>query len=220
VDPGDVVPTRVILADDHKLVRAGFRAMLKTLRDVEVVGETENGREALELIRKHMPDIALLDITMPGLTGLEVAARVSAELPRVRVIILSMHTEDEYIVQAIRAGIAGYLLKNAEPMELELAIRSALGGDIYMSPGISRRVVHEFARKTNFTTTMDLLSPRQREVLQLLAEGNSNKEIATVLKLSIKTVETHRKELMERLGLHDVAGLVRYAIRMGIVQAD
>jgi DNA-binding NarL/FixJ family response regulator len=157
---------------------------------------------------------------MPGLTGLEVAARVSAELPKVRVIILSMHTQDEYIVQAIRAGIAGYLLKNAEPMELELAIRSALGGDIYMSPGISRRVVHEFARKTNFTTTMDLLSPRQREVLQLLAEGNSNKEIATVLKLSIKTVETHRKELMERLGLHDVAGLVRYAIRMGIVQAD
>jgi DNA-binding NarL/FixJ family response regulator len=214
------VPTRVILADDHKLVRAGFRAMLKTLSDVEVVGETENGREALELIRKHIPDIALLDITMPGLTGLEVAARVSLELPKVRVIILSMHTGDEYIVQAIRAGIAGYLLKNAEPMELELAIRSALDGDIYMSPGISTRVIHEFARKTNFTTTMDLLSPRQREILQLLAEGNTNKEIATVLKLSIKTVETHRKELMERLGLHDVAGLVRYAIRMGIVRAD
>ena len=214
------MPTRVILADDHKLVRAGFRAMLKTLPDVEVVAETENGRHALELIRKHVPDIALLDITMPGLTGLEVAARVSAEIPNVRVIILSMHTGDEYIVQAIRAGIAGYLLKNAEPMELELAIRSALDGDIYMSPGVSRRVVHEFARKTNFTTTMDLLSPRQREILQLLAEGNSNKEIATVLKLSIKTVETHRKELMERLGLHDVAGLVRYAIRMGIVRAD
>ena len=214
------MPTRVILADDHKLVRAGFRAMLKTLRDVEVVGETENGREALELIRKHIPDIALLDITMPGLTGLEVAARVSVELPKVRVIILSMHTADEYIVQAIRAGIAGYLLKNAEPMELELAIRSALGGDIYMSPGISKRVIHEFARKTNFTTTMDLLSARQREILQLLAEGNTNKEIATVLNLSIKTVETHRKELMERLGLHDVAGLVRYAIRMGIVRAD
>jgi DNA-binding NarL/FixJ family response regulator len=214
------VPTRVILADDHKLVRAGFRAMLKTLPDVEVVAETENGRDALELIRKHVPDIALLDITMPGLTGLEVAARVSAEIPSVRVIILSMHTGDEYILQAIRAGIAGYLLKNAEPMELELAIRSALNGDIYMSPGVSRRVVHEFARKTNFTTTMDLLSPRQREILQLLAEGNSNKEIATVLNLSVKTVETHRKELMERLGLHDVAGLVRYAIRMGIVRAD
>jgi RNA polymerase sigma factor (sigma-70 family) len=214
------VPTRVILADDHKLVRAGFRAMLKTLPDVDVVAEAENGREALELIRKHHPDIALLDITMPGLTGLEVAARVSAELPKVRVIILSMHTGDEYIVQAIRAGIAGYLLKNAEPMELELAIRSALGGDIYMSPGVSKRVIHEFARKTNFTTTMDLLSPRQREVLQLLAEGNSNKEIAQVLNLSIKTVETHRKELMERLDLHDVAGLVRYAIRMGIVAAD
>jgi len=214
------VPTRVILADDHKLVRAGFRAMLKTLPDVDVVAEAENGREALELIRKHNPDIALLDITMPGLTGLEVAARVSAELPKVRVIILSMHTGDEYIVQAIRAGIAGYLLKNAEPMELELAIRSALGGDIYMSPGVSKRVIHEFARKTNFTTTMDLLSPRQREILQLLAEGNSNKEIAQVLNLSIKTVETHRKELMERLDLHDVASLVRYAIRMGIVAVD
>lgn len=211
------MPTRVVLADDHKLVRAGFRAMLKTLPDVEVVAETENGRVALELIRKHNPDIALLDITMPGLTGLEVAARVFAEMPKVRVIILSMHTADEYIVQAIRAGIAGYLLKNAEPMELELAIRSALAGDIYMSPGVSKRVIHEFARKTNFTTTMDLLSPRQREILQLLAEGNTNKEIATMLNLSIKTVETHRKELMERLGLHDVAGLVRYAIRMGIV---
>jgi len=214
------VPTRVILADDHKLVRAGFRAMLKTLPGVDVVAETENGRDALELIRKHVPDVALLDITMPGLTGLEVAARVSSEMPSVRVIILSMHTGDEYIVQAIRAGIAGYLLKNAEPMELELAIRSALDGDIYMSPGVSKRVIQEFARNTNFTTTMDLLSPRQREILQLLAEGNSNKEIAKVLNLSIKTVETHRKELMERLDLHDVAGLVRYAIRMGIVRAD
>ena len=214
------MPTRVILADDHKLVRAGFRAMLKSLPDVEVVAEAENGRDALELIREHRPDIALLDITMPGLTGLEVAARVSTELPKVRVIILSMHTADEYIVQAIRAGIAGYLLKNAEPVELELAIRSALEGGIYMSPGVSKRVIHEFARKASFTTTMDLLSPRQREILQLLAEGNSNKEIAKVLNLSIKTVETHRKELMERLGLHDVAGLVRYAIRMGIVTAD
>jgi len=208
------------LADDHKLVRAGFRAMLKTLPSIEVVAETGNGREALELIRKHVPDIALVDITMPGLTGLEVAARVSAELPMVRVIILSMHTADEYIVQAVRAGISGYLLKNAEPMELELAIRSALDGDIYMSPGVSKRVIHEFARKTNFTTTMDLLSPRQREILQLLAEGNTNKEIAQALNLSVKTVETHRKELMERLDLHDVAGLVRYAIRMGIVGAD
>jgi DNA-binding NarL/FixJ family response regulator len=217
---GDVVPTRIILADDHKLVRAGFRAMLKTLPDVEVIAEAENGRDALALIRQHVPDMALLDITMPGLTGLEVAARVSAEMPKVRVIILSMHTADEYIVQAVRAGIAGYLLKNAEPMELELAIRSALEGHIYMSPGVSKRVIQEFARKTNFTSTLDLLSPRQREILQLLAEGNSNKEIATELKLSIKTIETHRKELMERLGLHDVASLVRYAIRMGIVQAD
>jgi RNA polymerase sigma factor (sigma-70 family) len=214
------VPIRVLLADDHKLVRAGFRAMLKLLPDVEVVAEAENGREALELIRKHTPDIALLDITMPGLTGLEVASRVTAELPNVRVIILSMHTGDQYILQAVRAGIAGYLLKNAEPMELELAIRSALTGDIYLSPGVSRHLIQEFARKTNFTSTMDLLSPRQREILQLLAEGNSNKEIAQMLNLSVKTVETHRKELMDRLELHDVAGLVRYAIRMGIVKVD
>jgi DNA-binding NarL/FixJ family response regulator len=215
-----VQPTRVLLADDHKLVRAGFRAMLKTLPNLEVIAEAENGREALELILKHRPDIALVDITMPGLTGLEVAARVSHEVPKVRVIILSMHTGDTYIGQAIRAGVAGYLLKNAEPMELELAIRSALAGDVYMSPGVSRRVIQEFARNTNFTTTLDLLSPRQREILQLLAEGSSNKDIARLLNLSVKTVETHRKELMDRLGLHDVASLVRYAIRMGIVEVD
>jgi DNA-binding NarL/FixJ family response regulator len=161
----------------------------------------------------------LLDITMPGMTGLEVAARVGS-VPTVRVIILSMHTGDEYIVQALRAGISGYLLKTAEPVELELAIKSAMAGDLYMSPGISRQVLEELARNKNVTTTLDLLSPRQREILQLLAEGRSNKEIAVALDLSVKTVETHRKEVMERLGLHDIAGLVRYAIRMGIVKVD
>jgi DNA-binding NarL/FixJ family response regulator len=211
-------PVRVLLADDHKLVRAGFRAMLTTLGNVEIVGETGDGREALELIRRHQPDVALLDITMPSLTGIEVATRLAAELHNVRIIILSMHTSEDYIARAVRAGVSGYLLKNADPVELELALRAALNREMYLSPSVSKQLVEDYARRLG--PSDELLTPRQREILQLIAEGKSTKDIAATLDLSIKTVETHRKELMDRLGIHDVPGLVRYAIRIGIIKAE
>jgi DNA-binding NarL/FixJ family response regulator len=214
-------PVRVLLADDHKLVRAGFRAMLDSLGDVEIVGETGDGREALELIRQHRPDVALLDITMPSLTGLEVAARVANEMQNVRIIILSMHTTEDYIARAVRAGVSGYLLKNADPVELELALRAAVNGQMYMSPTVSRQLVDDYLRRMGSDAgPEEQLTARQREILQLIAEGKSTKDIAVTLDLSIKTVETHRKDLMDRLGIHDVAGLVRYAIRAGIIKAD
>jgi len=214
-------PVRVLLADDHKLVRAGFRAMLDSLGDVEIVGETGDGREALELIRQHRPDVALLDITMPSLTGLEVAARVANEMQNVRIIILSMHTTEDYIARAVRAGVSGYLLKNADPVELELALRAAVDGQMYMSPTVSKQLVDDYLRRMGPDAgPEEQLTARQREILQLIAEGKSTKDIAVTLDLSIKTVETHRKDLMDRLGIHDVAGLVRYAIRAGIIKAD
>jgi DNA-binding NarL/FixJ family response regulator len=214
-------PLRVLLADDHKLVRAGFRAMLDSLGGIEVVAETGDGREALDLIRKHRPDVALLDITMPSLTGLEVAVRLAGENAGVRVIILSMHTSEDYIARAVRAGVSGYLLKNADPVELELALRAAVNGQMYMSPSVSKQLVDDYARRIEGEKgSEDLLTARQREILQLIAEGKATKDIAAVLNLSVKTVETHRKDLMERLGIYDVAGLVRYAIRTGIIKAD
>jgi DNA-binding NarL/FixJ family response regulator len=210
-------PIRVLLADDHKLVRAGFRAMLDSLGGMEIVGETGDGREALELIRTQHPDVALLDITMPGLTGIEVAMRVVHEAPDVRVIILSMHTSEDYIARAVRAGVSGYLLKNADPVELELALRAAMNQEMYFSPSVSKQLVQAYTRRLG--RDEDPLTARQREVLQLIAEGKPTKEIAQILDLSVKTVETHRKELMERLGIHDVPGLVRYAIRIGLIKA-
>lgn len=208
----------MLLADDHKLVRAGFRAMLNSLGGVEVVGETGDGREALELIRTHRPDVALLDITMPSLTGIEVATRVANEFENVRIIILSMHTTEDYIARAVRAGVSGYLLKNADPVELELALRAAMNREMYLSPSVSKQLVEDYTRRLG--PANEPLTTRQREILQLIAEGKSTKDIAVTLDLSIKTIETHRKELMERLGIHDVPGLVRYAIRTGIIKAD
>ena len=208
-----MTPVRVLLADDHKLVRAGFRAMLNNLKNVEVIGETGDGREALEMIQKLKPDVAFVDITMPGLTGLEVARRISAEMTGVRIIIVSMHTAEDYIGRAVRAGVSGYVLKNADPVELELAIRAAMKGEIYLSPAVSKSLVTEYSRRVAEDKTLeDRLTGRQREVLQLIAEGQNTKDMAVRLNVSVKTIETHRKQLMERLDIHDVAGLVRYAI--------
>jgi DNA-binding NarL/FixJ family response regulator len=214
-------PVRVLLADDHKLVRAGFRAMLNSIADVEIIAETGDGREALELIQRDRPDVVLLDITMPSLTGLEVAKRVANQIENVRVIILSMHTSEDYIARAVRAGVSGYLLKNADPVELELAIRAAMNGEMYLSPAVSKQLVEDYARRMRQEgAPEEQLTTRQREILQLIAEGKATKDIASGLKLSVKTVETHRKDLMERLGIHDVPGLVRYAIRAGIIKAE
>ena len=213
--------TRVLLADDHSLMRAGLRALLKEMQGVEVIGEAEDGAEALRLIGELYPDIALLDISMPGLNGLEVAARASKEHPRTRIIILSMHAYEEYVHRALVAGAAGYLLKNAEEGELELALRTVAHGQIWLSPAISRTVVDALSRgEKRAPGPFEILSARQREILQLIAEGRSSKEMARRLDLSVKTVESHRTELMDRLGIHGIAGLVRYAIRTGIVHPE
>jgi DNA-binding NarL/FixJ family response regulator len=195
--------------------------MLNNLNNVEVVAETGDGREALELIQKHRPEVAFVDITMPSLTGLEVAKRAAKEAPNVRIIIVSMHTAEEYVGRAVRAGVAGYVLKNADPVELELAIRAAVKGEVYLSPAVSKSLIDDYSRRLAEEKTLeDRLTARQREVLQLIAEGQNTKDIAARLNVSIKTVETHRKQLMERLDIHDVAGLVRYAIRAGIIEPE
>lgn len=214
-------PIRMVLADDHALVRAGVRALLQTLPDIEVVAETGDGREALTLIETHRPDVVLMDIAMPGMNGLEVAARVAKDLPGVRVIILSMHASEEYVLKALRAGATGYLLKDAATAELELAVRAAVRGETYLSPMISKHVIGDYVRRVGGeASSLEQLTPRQREILQLIAEGRTTKEIAHMLNISVKTVETHRAQLMERLDIHDVAGLVRYAIRVGMVSPD
>lgn len=211
---------RVLLADDHVLVRAGFRNMLQTLNGVDVIAEADDGRQALRLVEEHRPDVVLMDIAMPGLNGLEAATRVSEDFPGVNVVILSMHANEEYVLRALRAGAAGYLLKDADPAELELAVRAAVRGENYLSPRISRQVTEYVQRTGEETSSLERLTPRQREVLQLIAEGHTSRGIAHILDISVKTVETHRAGLMDRLGIRDIAGLVRYAIQKGIVSPD
>jgi DNA-binding NarL/FixJ family response regulator len=211
----------VLLADDHTLVRAGLRALLEALPEVSTVIEASDGREALAAIAQHKPAVVLLDIAMPELNGLEAAAIVSREYPATRTIVLSMHGTNAYVLQALRAGAAGYLLKDAAAEELPLALRAVLRGEVYISSAVSRVVVSGFlagmaAADAETRSPVDALSARQREILQLVAEGKSIKEIAYTLNLSVKTVETHRRQVMERLQIFDVPGLVRFAIRHGI----
>ncbi len=219
---------RTILADDHELVRAGIRALLQNIPEVDVVGEASNGEEALRLVASLQPDVALLDIAMPGLNGLETAARITTAFPNVRVIMLSMYADEEYVLQALRAGATGYLLKGARRPELELAVTAVVNGETYLSPAASKHVVGDFVqRATGGTETKESeqrqaerLTPRQREILQLIAQGQTTKEMARTLSLSVKTVEMHRSQLMDRLGIHDVADLVRYAIRTGMISSS
>jgi DNA-binding NarL/FixJ family response regulator len=210
-------PITVLLADDHALVRSGIRSLLDGVAGIEVVGEAGDGHDALRLAAALRPDVLLLDIKLPSLNGLEVADRLAREQPGVKVVMLSMHDNEEYVLHALRAGAAGYLLKDATVPELEMAIRSVARGETYLSPPVSKHLVGEYLRRATGDGVPELLTPRQREVLQLVAEGHSTKEIAARLTLSVKTVETHRAQLMERLDIHDVAGLVRYALRVGLV---
>lgn len=212
-------PVRVLIADDHALFRAGLRALLEPLPDVTVVAEASDGWEALRLVAEHGPDVVLMDISMPGLNGLDATSRLSLENPAVRVLILSMHAEEEYVNHALRAGAAGYLLKDARRDELELALHAVARGETYLSPRVARSVVAGYVGHRGDPAD-SRLTPRQREILRLIAEGQPMKAIAARLGLSIKTVEGHRAMLMERLGIHDVPGLVRFAIRVGLVSAD
>lgn len=219
---------RIILADDHTLVRSGIRSLLQNIPGVQVIAEAGDGRQALDLIEQQQPDLVLMDIAMPGLNGLEALTRISKAYPKVRVVVLSMHANEEYVLQALRAGAAGYLLKDAATPELEIAVKAVAQGKTYLSPTISQQVVDEYLRRTNADQgiqgspldAFEQLTPRQREVLQLIAEGNTGQQIARKLNISVKTVETHRLQLMARLNIHDIAGLVRYAIRMGIVSEE
>ena len=210
--------TRVVLADDHTLVRAGLRILLESLDGIEVLGEAGDGLTLLTLVERFEPDVVLMDIAMPGLNGLEATARVVQRWPHIRVLILSMYESEEYVNQALANGAAGYLLKDSAPAELHIAIQTILSGRLYLSPVVSQDMLGAYVGALRGDRPASVpLSPRQREVLKLVAQGQSTKEIARLLDVSIKTVETHRSRLMRQLGIHDVTGLVRYAIRMGLV---
>ncbi len=219
---------RVLLADDHTLVRAGIRVLLTALPEVESVVEAGDGHEALTMLLETRPDVALIDIGMPGLNGLELAARVAREAPQTRVVILSMHGTPAHVAQALRTGVVGYVLKDAAAEELPVLLRAVMRGETYLSPAISKHVVNGFLNRGAATGDAaaegegpgEVLTSRQREILQLVAEGKSTKDIAQLLDLSVKTVETHRGQIMERLEIHDLAGLVRYAIRTGLASSE
>lgn len=213
--------TRVLLVDDHQLVRAGIRALIEKLPGFEIVGEAGDGREALRAAAKLRPDLVLMDVLMPELDGVGAAAQMMAAVPDARVVILSMNAGAEYVLRALQAGAAGYLLKDISPAELELALHAVARGETYLSSAVSKHVIEGYVRRPDVSDRpLDRLTPRQREVLQLIAEGATTKEIARKLNISQKTAETHRTQLMKELNIHDIAGLVRFAIRYGLISAD
>jgi DNA-binding NarL/FixJ family response regulator len=211
----------VLLVDDHVLVRAGIRTLLERISNVQVVNEAASGREALEMVKTKLPDLVVMDIAMANLNGLEALSRITKEFPGVKVIILSAHANEEYVIRALRTGAAGYMLKDAATEELELAVSSVSRGKTYLSPSISRSAIDSYLeRMGDVVSPLEQLTSRQREILQLIGEGKNTKQIAFALKISVKTVESHRLQLMERLRIHDVPGLVRFAIRTGLVSAE
>ncbi len=208
---------KVLLADDHTLVRAGFRALLQGLPDLEVVAEAGDGVEVLQLVELHQPDLILMDIGMPGLNGLDATAQINQEFPHIRVIILSIHASEEYVLRALRAGARGYLLKDANLAELEAALSTVISDGTYLSPAVSKHLADYIRRMEPEADPAEQLTLRQREILRLIAEGRTTREIAQILQIGVKTVETHRTQLMQR---HDIASLVRYAIRIGLVTLE
>ena len=213
---------RVLLADDHALVLAGIRALVEELGGTQIVAEANNGRDALALAKLHKPDLVIMDISMRELNGIEATAQIMAEVPSTRVLILSMHTTEDFVHRAIKAGASGYLVKDSAPLDLKMAIAAVLRDEIYLSPRVSKHVVSGFlhGKPHQNESTMDALTARQREILQMIAEGKSTKQIAYQLNVSVKTVETHRAALMERLDIHDIAGLVLFAVRHGVINVD
>jgi len=209
------VPLRILLAEDHLMVRQGLRALLER-EGFEVAGEAGDGHQAIRLAQDLRPDVAVLDLAMPLLNGIDAAREILKVSPSTKVILLTVHTEDQYVLEALRARVKGYVLKTQVAEDLVQAIREVLRGSTYLSPGISQAVVEAFLAKTDLPT--DPLTLRERQVLQLIAERKSTKEIAGLLGVSVKTVESHRARMMEKLDIHEVAGLVRYAIRRGLVE--
>lgn len=212
-------PLRVLIAEDHALVRAGMRALLQKIEGIEVVSDVGDGWEAVKSVQTDPPDLVLMDIAMPGLNGLDATSRIVKESPTTRVILLSMHANEEYFQQALEVGASGYLLKGAELAELELALKTVARGETYLAPAVAKYAIKAYREKSDGPSgPLMKLSMRQREILQLIAEGQTTKDIAQRLNLSVKTVETHRSQLMERLDIHDVPGLVRFAMRVGLIQ--
>jgi len=213
----------VLLADDHTVVRQGLRALLTPEQDMQVVGEAENGRQAVQLAKKLKPDVVVLDVAMPMLNGLEATRQLAREVPHAKVLILSSYNDDEYIHRSTEEGAAGYLVKQTAATELLKAIREAFKGNAYFSPSISKRLLDQcrdaFVRGGPLKKRTNRLTSRESEVLQLIAEGQANKQIAAELNISIKTVEKHRQQVMNKLNIHDVAGLTRHAISKGIVES-
>jgi DNA-binding NarL/FixJ family response regulator len=211
---------RVVLADDHHLVRQGIRALLERVKDIEVVGEAADGQEAVDLVQRLTPDVLVMDIAMPRLTGIQATERLRALGAATQVVVLSMYSDETLVRQALRSGARGYLLKRSVTEELLVAIRAAVRGEIYLSPAISATLLDELLTlqpEVEELSPFDRLTPREREVLQLIAEGHTNTAMARILKISVKTVEKHRANLMSKLDVHDVAGLVRVAIKHGLV---
>lgn len=206
---------RVLLVDDHEIVRGGLRALLDRLEGIRVVAEAIDGATALELVRREPPDLVITDISMKRMDGVQLAISLKREFPQVRVIVLSMHAGADYVHQALASGVSAYLLKDSAMVELELAVRAVLRGDSYLSPAVSRQVVEGYVEAT---ASQSNLTARQREILKLIAEGSSAKEVAFQLGISPKTVEAHRAQIMERLQISDVPGLVMYALRTGLIQ--
>lgn len=212
---------RVLLADDHALVRAGIRSLLEQMPGMEVVGEASNGRETLALVRSELPNLVLIDIAMPELNGLDTLAKIVKNFPGVKVVVLSAHRNEEYVIRALRSGASGYMLKDAATAELQLAIGFVTQNKTYLSPSLSQTVIDSYLdRVGSELSPLEQPTARQREILQLIAEGKNTKEIGSTLAISVKTVEAHRLQLMSRLDIHDVPGLVRYAIRQGLVSSE
>jgi DNA-binding NarL/FixJ family response regulator len=210
---------RILLVEDHALVRAGMKALLQKIEGTEVVADMGDGLEAVKYVQTVTPDLVLMDIAMPGLNGLDATARIVKESPTTRVILLSMYANEEYLRQALQVGASGYLLKGAELAELELALKTVARGERYLTPAVAKYAIEAYREKSDGPAgPLAKLSMRQREILQLIAEGQTTKDIAQRLNVSVKTVETHRAQLMERLDIHDVPGLVRFAIRVGMIQ--
>lgn len=212
---------RVLLAEDHTIVRKGLRSLLDGEADIEVVGEADNGQQAVERAQLLQPDIILMDITMPILNGLEATRQIRALRPQIKVLVLTVHSTPEYVFQILRAGASGYVIKQAAVSELIQAIRAVFGGGSFLSPSISRQVVDDYGRRAAaMEDKFDRLTAREREVLQMIAEGCTNRQIAHLMHVTVKTVEAHRASLMAKLGLHSIAELTKYAVRKGVASPD
>jgi DNA-binding NarL/FixJ family response regulator len=213
---------RVLLAEDHTIVRKGLRALLDEEAGIEVIEEAQDGREAVRKVGQLRPDVVVMDLSMPALNGLEATRQIKKQFPEVKVLILTMHADEEYVYQILRSGASGYVVKQAAPAELVLAIRAVYRGDSFLSPSISKKVIEDYIQQAEATVknSYDTLTNREREVLQLIAEGLSTLDIAELLHISEKTVRVHRGHLMDKLDIHSTAGLTRYAIRKGVIESE